>query len=87
MRMPWNKQLKIDHSCSLQTLFIFAILNSRHHMVEGAPNGSLVLVTPSVWMTSELFHEVFIHFIKHINVSKNNPVVLVMDNHKSHLIL
>ena len=67
--------------------FIFAIVNCRDHMMEGAPNGSQVLVTPSGWMTSELFHEVFKHFIKHINVSKNNPAVLVLDNHDSHLRL
>ena len=27
-------------------------------MIEGAPNGSLVLLTPSGWMSSELFPEV-----------------------------
>ena len=67
--------------------FIFAIVNCRDHMMEGASNGSLVLVTPSGWMTSELFPEVFKHFIKHMNVSKNNPAVLVIDNHESHLRL
>ena len=56
--------------------FIFAILNCRDHMMEGAPNGSLVMVTPSGLMTSELFPEVFKH-----------PAVLVMDNHESHWIL
>ena len=67
--------------------FIFPILTYRDHMMEGAPNGSLVLVTPSGWMNSELFPEVFKHFIKYMNVSKNNPVVLVMDKHESHLRL
>ena len=55
--------------------------------MEDAPNGSLDLVTPSGWMTSELFPEVFKHFIKHMNVSKNNPAALVMNNHESHWIL
>ena len=67
--------------------FIFAIVNCIDHMMEGAPNGSLVLVTPSGWMTSELFPEVLKHFIKHMKVSKNNPAVLVMDNHESYLTL
>ena len=56
--------------------FIFDIVNCRDHMMEGALDGSLVLVTPSEWPD-----------IKHINVSKNNPAVLVMDNHESHLRL
>ena len=67
--------------------FICALVDCRDHMMECAHNGSLVLVTPSGWMTSELSPEVFKHFIKHMNVSKNNPVVLVMDNHESHLRL
>ena len=67
--------------------FIFAIVNCSDHMMEGAPNGSLVLVTPSGWMASELFPEVFKHFIKHMYFSKNNPAVLVMDNHESDLTI
>ena len=67
--------------------FIFPIVNYRDHMMEGAPNGSLVLVTPSGWMSSVLFSEVFKHFIRQMNASMNNPVVLVMDNHESHLRL
>ena len=55
-------------------------------MMAGTPNGSLVLVTPSGWTTSEFLSEVFKRFM-HMNVSKNNPVVLVMDNHKSYLRL
>ena len=54
-------------------------------MMEGASKGSLVLVTPSGWMSSELFTEALKHFINHMNVSKTNPVVLVMDNHEGHL--
>ena len=37
---------------SLYSIFIFAIVNFRNHMMEGAPNSSLVLVSPSGWMTS-----------------------------------
>ena len=40
--------------------FIFAKINCRDHMMESAPNGSLV--TLSGWMTSELFPEVFKQF-------------------------
>ena len=54
-------------------------------MLTGAPNGSLGLATASGWMTSELFPDVLKHFIKHMNVSKTDPALLVMDNHESHL--
>ena len=56
-------------------------------MLTGAPDGSLGLATPSGWMASELFPLVFKHFIKHMNVSKDNPTILVMDNHESHVTL
>ena len=70
MRMPRNKNLKIDRAlftadtikiaelgvlvtmcCYVNAVrdpsFIFAIVNCSDHMMEGARNGSLVLVTPS----------------------------------------
>ena len=56
-------------------------------MQTGAPNGSLGLATPSGWMNSELFPLVLNHFIKHMNVSKDNPAILLMDNHESHVTL
>ena len=51
--------------------FIFHIVNYRDHMMEGAQNGSLVLVTPSGLMSVEFSPEV----LKHMTVSKNNPAV------------
>ena len=35
---------------------------NRDHMMEGAPNGNLVLVTPSGWMSSKLFPEAYERF-------------------------
>ena len=56
-------------------------------MLNGAPNGSLGLATPSGWMNCELFVVVLKHFIKHMNVFQNNPAIIVMDNHESHVTL
>ena len=38
-------------------------------------------------MTKELFVEVFNHFLKFMNASKSNSALLVMDNHRSHLLV
>ena len=54
-------------------------------MLHGAPNGSLGLANQSGWMTSELFVDVFKHFLKLINSSTSSHALLVIDNHKSHL--
>ena len=72
---------------ALQPAYIFPRVNFRDHMLTGAPNGSLGLATSSGWMNSELFVVVLKHFIKHMNVSPDNPAILVMDNHESHLTL
>ena len=53
-------------------------------MLTGAPNGSLGLGRGKSGMNSELFPLVLKHFIKHMNVSKDNPAILVKDNHESH---
>ena len=72
---------------ALPPAYIFPRVNFKDHMLTGAPNGSLGLVTPSGWKNSELFPLVLKHFIKHMNVSKDNPAILVMDNHESHVTL
>ena len=72
---------------ALPPAYIFPRVNFRDHMLSGAPNGSLGLATSSGWMNSELFVVVLKHFIKHMNVSPDNPAILVMDNHESHVTL
>ena len=72
---------------ALPPAYIFPRVNFRDHMLTGAPNGSLGLATSSGWMNSELFVVVLKHFIKHMNVSPDNPAILVMDNHESHVTL
>ncbi|KAJ8931941.1 hypothetical protein NQ314_015103 [Rhamnusium bicolor] len=54
-------------------------------MIRGAPPGTLAMANPSGWMTAELFVEVLKHFIKHSGSSKENPSVLIYDNHETHI--
>jgi len=51
-------------------------------MLNGAPPGSLGLAKSSGWMNTDLFSEEMIHFVKHSSSSKNNPTILIMDNHE-----
>lgn len=64
---------------------IFPRAHFKPHMIRNAPPGSLGLATPSGWMNSELFVEVMRHFIRHTNSSVENPTLLLLDNHESHL--
>ena len=54
-------------------------------MINEAPPGTLELAQPTGWMTSVLFYDAIKHFVKYTNASNNNPALLILDNHESHL--
>ena len=75
-------------SASGQTLppaFVFPRKNFKEFMMHGSPEGSLGLVDSSGWMTVANFIKVMKHFITNARPSKDHQVVLIMDNHQSHL--
>lgn len=47
----------------------------------------LPLATPNGWMDGELFVKTMQHFIEHTNSSKENPSLLILDNHESHICI
>ncbi|XP_072395044.1 uncharacterized protein [Diabrotica undecimpunctata] len=51
----------------------------------GAPRDTLGLANPSGWMTAELFLQVLEHFSKYSSSFKENPSLLIFDNHESHV--
>ena len=70
---------------SIPPVMIFPRVHFKEHMTSGAPTGTLGLATKGGWMNSECFVKVIHHFIKHSSSSKQNPSLLLMDNHESHL--
>lgn len=56
-------------------------------MLHGAPYGSKGLANPSGWMTIELFPQALEFLISKMNVSLQNPGLLIMDDHDSHVTL
>ncbi|CAH1973322.1 unnamed protein product [Acanthoscelides obtectus] len=70
---------------ALPPVMIFPRKKFKDHMIKNTPAGTLGLATPSGWMNADSFTEVMKHFIKHTNSCKENPSMLVMDNHESHL--
>lgn len=72
---------------SLPPVYVFPRVNFKQYMLNGAPANSLGLAAQSGWMNSELFIEAFAHFVKYMKASKENPGLVIMDNHKSHLSL
>ena len=56
-------------------------------MLKEAPPGSVGVAHSSGWMTAENFNKWIAHFIHHSNCSKERPVLLLMDNHQSHITI
>ncbi|CAH2016563.1 unnamed protein product [Acanthoscelides obtectus] len=54
-------------------------------MLSGAPPGSAGAANQSGWMKKEHFLHWCQHFVKHTGCSKERPVLLLLDNHDSHL--
>lgn len=56
-------------------------------MINGALICTLGFANKSGWMTGEHFVNVMKHFIQYSYASKENPVLLIFDNHDNHLIV
>ncbi|XP_072384505.1 uncharacterized protein [Diabrotica undecimpunctata] len=56
-----------------------------NRMMKGVPQVALGLVSPSGWMTSDNFLKVLKHVVKNTLCSDTNKILLIMDNHESHL--
>jgi len=67
--------------------FIYPRVNFKKHMIAGGPAGCVGVANPSVWMNAVGFHEWINHFIKHVKCSQDAPVILILDNHESHITI
>lgn len=70
---------------ALPPVLVFPRKNYKDIMLHGAPPGCLGLATPTGWKNAELFVQVMQHFIKHTSASRENPALLIFDNHESYL--
>lgn len=70
---------------SVPPCMIFPRVHFKPHMINGAPPETLGLATPNGWSNAEKFEDFLNHFIKHVRPNVENKVLLIMDNHESHL--
>ncbi|ESO05981.1 hypothetical protein HELRODRAFT_72994 [Helobdella robusta] len=66
---------------------VFPRVHYKDRMIKGAPPGTCGATNPSGWMTSEIFMKFLAHFAKHCKCSTEKPVLLILDNHESHISL
>lgn len=70
---------------SIPPAFVFPRVFFKEHMLKGAPPGSIGFAHPSGWSNSEIFLEFLKHFINHTRPTMDQKVLLILDNHKSHI--
>jgi len=68
-------------------MMIFPRKNFSKRLMIGAPPGAIGDCSPSGWINSELFIVWLKHFIKASGASMEKKMVLLMDNHESHISL
>ncbi|XP_072391308.1 uncharacterized protein [Diabrotica undecimpunctata] len=72
---------------SIPPYFIFPRKSYRAHFVRSGPPSSIDDANPSGWMTEIHFIKFAEHFIHNVRCSKEKPVLWLLDNHNSHLLI
>ena len=72
---------------SIPPFLIFPRVHFKSNMIVGSPPGTKGVCHTCGWMTGENFVSWLQHFISHSHCSVDSPVLLIMDNHDSHITL
>jgi len=70
---------------AIPPMFIFPRVRYHERLVDGGPAGCIGASHKSGWMTKENFLVFLRHFVKHCKSTIEKPVLLLLDNHESHL--
>lgn len=72
---------------TIPPLFVFPRVHFKDNFLEGAPEGSLGAANKSGWINGDIFISVLKHIQKNTLCTKENPILLLCDNHESHITL
>lgn len=65
-------------------MFIFKRKLMNDRLMKGAPAGATGAVSDNGWIDRNLFVKYLHHFVKHVNPSESNRVIIIFDGHASH---
>jgi len=68
-------------------MFVFPRVNYKDYFVRGGPSGCVGVANKSGWTQGNEFLEFVKHFAKHVKPSVDKKVLVLLDNHESHLYL
>lgn len=66
-------------------MLIFPRVHLKDHMLKDSPTGTIGAANQSGWSTEDKFVQFLDHFIDHVKPSKKERVLILMDNHETHL--
>lgn len=69
----------------IPSMMIFPRVHFKEHMIKGAPNGTIGAANKSGWSNEQLFLQYLQHFKQHVKPTVEEPVILTLDNHDSHV--
>jgi len=72
---------------SILPYFVFPRVHFKDSFVANGPLGSRGGANPSGWMKEHNFRDFVDHFVNNTKCSKERPVLLLLDNHQSHLCI
>ncbi|XP_055928053.1 uncharacterized protein LOC129959257 [Argiope bruennichi] len=72
---------------SVPPLLVFPRKFFKDHMLKGAPPGFIGAANPSGWSSPQIFMLYPKHFLKHVKISKDNSIILILDNHNTHITI
>jgi transposase len=67
--------------------FIFGRKRMKAELIDAAPPGSIGMVSDSSFINGDLYLDWLTHFRDHAKPTKDQPILLILDNHVSHCTL
>lgn len=90
----WERGKNITVCCCMSAvgqyvppLFVFPRIRMASSLERGGPPGSIYSCSKSGWMVEELFLYWLKHFVQHTKPTLTDVVLLILDNHVSHISL
>jgi len=68
-------------------MFIFPRKRYKDFFLSNGPPDSIGMGNASGWVTNDEFYVFMEHFIKYVKPSIEDPILLLLDNHSSHLAI
>lgn len=68
-------------------LFVFPRKRMTPLLEKNGPAGAVYCCTKNGWSNEDIFYRWLQHFQNHVRATKENPILLILDNHSSHISL